>query len=139
VNLLRLHHLLRISCRPPWYVQQYGFQFNPHTPANTAGLGRFDNLFARFGLCRPVRKSSNVFAAMPSLHASYPLIVLYYGIRTRQDGSTFFSGPFMVGIWFAAVYRQSSLCAGCAGGIICGLQILLSIPCMGRWVGSAGG
>ena len=50
------------------------------------------------------------------MHSAYPVIVLYYAAE----------GPFglvyplffltvMLGIWFAAVYNQPPLRAGCAG------------------------
>jgi len=83
VNLLGFIIYYAYPAAPPWYVQQYGLGFNPHTPGNTAGLGRFDNYFHVSIFSSLYAKSSNVFAAMPSLHASYPLTVLYYGIKTR--------------------------------------------------------
>ena len=125
VNLLGFVIYYAYPAAPPWYVQQYGFQFNPHTPGNTAGLGRFDRLLHVSVFAGLYAKSSNVFAAMPSLHASYPLIVLYYGIRTRQGWINLLFGTIMVGIWFAAVYSSHHYVLDVLAGIICGLSGIL--------------
>ncbi len=68
---------------PPWYIQQNGNGFIAGTPGNTAGLIRFDNFFGINIFKNLYAKSSNVFAAMPSLHSSYPLIVFYYGMKKK--------------------------------------------------------
>ncbi len=91
---------------PPWYVQQYGFNFLPHTPGNTAGMGRFDNYFHVHIFHGLYAKSSNVFAAMPSLHSSYPLIVFYYGVKNKLGMVNLLFASIMVGIWYAAVYSS---------------------------------
>ncbi|MDO6430157.1 phosphatase PAP2 family protein [Flavitalea sp. BT771] len=120
VNLLGFVIYYAYPAAPPWYVQQYGFQFNPHTPGNTAGLGRFDSLLHVSVFAGLYAKSSNVFAAMPSLHASYPLIVLYYGIRTKQGWINLLFGSIMAGIWFAAVYSSHHYVLDVLAGITCG-------------------
>ena len=121
VNLLGFVIYYVYPAAPPWYVQQYGFGFNPHTPGNTAGLGRWDSLLHVHVFAGLYAKSSNVFAAMPSLHASYPLIVLYYGIRTRQGWINLLFGTIMAGIWFAAVYSSHHYVLDVLAGIACGL------------------
>ena len=121
VNLLGFVIYYAYPAAPPWYVQQYGFQFNPHTPGNTAGLGRFDSLLHVSVFAGLYAKSSNVFAAMPSLHASYPLIVLYFGIRTKQGWINLLFGTIMAGIWFAAVYSSHHYVLDVLAGIACGL------------------
>jgi hypothetical protein len=122
VNLLGFIVYYAYPAAPPWYVQLYGFDFHAHTPGNTAGLGRFDLFFNRPIFSSLYAKSSNVFAAMPSLHASYPLIVLYYGIkRTRLRMANILFGVIMVGIWFAAVYSSHHYVLDVMAGICCGL------------------
>lgn len=121
VNLLGFIIYYVYPAAPPWYVQHYGFDFNPHTPGNTAGLGRFDSLLHVSVFSGLYAKSSNVFAAMPSLHASYPLIVFYYGIKTRQGWINILFGAIMVGIWFAAVYSSHHYVLDVLAGIACGL------------------
>ena len=74
---------------PPWYALNYGFEPVLNTPGNVAGLGRFDQL-----LGIPVFKSiygnnSNVFAAVPSLHAAYMLVATIYAVKSREHKLTF--------------------------------------------------
>ncbi len=133
VNLLGFVVYYIYPAAPPWYVQQYGFTFYPKTLGNTAGLGRFDAYFGINVFKSLYAKSSNVFAAMPSLHSAYPLIVLYYGLKNKLG---VFNLPFaliMIGIWFAAVYTSHHYVLDVLAGIICaiiGISIfnLLLIP-----------
>ena len=121
VNLLGFVVYYACPAAPPWYVEQYGFVFNPHTPGNTAGLGRWDAYFHAHVFAGLYAKSSNVFAAMPSLHASYPLTVLYYGVRYRLRWWNALFATIMVGIWFAAVYASHHYVLDVLAGICCGL------------------
>jgi len=115
---------------PPWYVEQYGFKFYPFTPGNTAGLGRFDHFF-HIGIFKSIyAKSSNIFAAMPSLHASYPLIVLYFGIKKRMKAINFLFAIIMVGIWFSAIYTSHHYVLDVLAGITCGTVGILSF----QWI-----
>jgi len=107
---------------PPWYVQQFGFDFNPVTLGNTAGLARFDSYFGVEIFKSIYAKSSNVFAAMPSLHSSYPLLVLYYGIKNQLGAINILFGFIMVGIWFAAVYSGHHYVLDVLAGIACALS-----------------
>jgi hypothetical protein len=122
VNLLGFVIYYVYPAAPPWYVEHYGFVFNAHTPGNTAGLGRFDSYFHVSIFSGLYAKSSNVFAAMPSLHASYPLTVLYYGIKTRMRWANILFALIMVGIWFAAVYSSHHYVLDVLAGIACGLS-----------------
>lgn len=106
---------------PPWYVQQFGFEFNPLTLGNTAGLARFDSYFGVEIFKSIYAKSSNVFAAMPSLHSSYPVLVLYYGIKNKMGAMNFLFGLIMVGIWFAAVYSGHHYVLDVLAGIACAI------------------
>src|SRR5206468_9223278 len=106
VNLIGFVGYYVYPAAPPWYVQQYGFQFQAHTPGNTAGLARFDNYFHAGIFHALYAKSSNVFAAMPSLHSAYNLIVLYYGIKNRLGIINVLFAIIAAGIWFAAVYSS---------------------------------
>jgi hypothetical protein len=104
---------------PPWYVQYHGFVFYPGTRGNTAGLVRFDNYF-NVGIFKSIySKGSNVFAAMPSLHSSYPVIVLYYGLKNRLGLINIFFGIVMAGIWFTAVYAGHHYILDVLAGIVC--------------------
>jgi len=104
VNFLGFIVYYTYPAAPPWYVQYHGFTFHPLTAGNTGGLAKFDAYF-NVGIFKSIyAKGSNVFAAMPSLHSSYPVIVLYYGIKNKLGLANIFFATVMFGIWFSAVY-----------------------------------
>ena len=106
---------------PPWYVQYNGFVFHPLTHGNTGGLAKFDAYF-HAGIFKSIyAKGSNVFAAMPSLHSSYPVIVLYYGLRNRFWVLSVFFTVVMLGIWFTAVYASHHYVLDVLAGITCAI------------------
>lgn len=104
---------------PPWYVEYNGFVFHANTHGNTAGLAKFDAYF-HAGIFKSIyAKGSNVFAAMPSLHSSYPVVVLYYGIKNRLGAFNLFFVVVMLGIWFTAVYASHHYVLDVIAGITC--------------------
>jgi len=118
VNMLGFIVYYIYPAAPPWYIQQYGTAFLKNTPGNTAGLARFDAYFNVSIFKGLYSKSSNVFAAMPSLHSAYPLIVLYYGVRRRMGWVNILFSIVMVGIWFAAVYSSHHYVLDVLAGIL---------------------
>ncbi len=106
---------------PPWYMQQYGTLLQTETPGNTAGLARFDNFFHVNIFHGLYSKSSNVFAAMPSLHSSYPVIVFYYGLKNRLKWINLLFFTLMIGIWFSAVYTSHHYILDVLAGIVCAI------------------
>lgn len=121
VNLIGFCGYYIYPAAPPWYVQLHGFNFIPNTPGNTAGLGRFDQLLGVGIFHGLYSKSSNVFAAMPSLHASYLLIVLYYGMKADMRWYNLLFAVIMLGIWFAAVYSSHHYLLDIVAGIFCAI------------------
>ncbi len=106
---------------PPWYVQYNGFNFHPGTPGNTAGLVKFDNYF-HAGIFKTIyAKGSNVFAAMPSLHSAYPVIVLYYSLKNKFGYINILFVAVMLGIWFTAVYASHHYILDVLAGVFCAI------------------
>ena len=122
VNLIGFVVYYLHPAAPPWYVQEFGFHFNPHTPGNTAGLSRFDSFFGAPVFESIYAKSSNVFAAMPSLHSSYPVIVLFYSLRNKLQYASVLFALVMFGIWFAAVYSSHHYLVDVLAGILCAIS-----------------
>lgn len=121
VNLIGFVGYYWYPAAPPWYVHQYGFVFEAGTPGNTAGLEKFDQFFG-MGIFKSLyAKSSNVFAAMPSLHSAYPLVVLYFGVKHRLGKVNLFFGLITAGIWFAAVYSNHHYILDVLAGVLCAL------------------
>lgn len=120
VNMIGFIIYYTYPAAPPWYIQQHGTDFIAGTRGNTAGLIRFDNFFDINIFKNLYAKGSNVFAAMPSLHSSYPLIVVYYGLKKKvAPVMSIIFVIVMVGIWFAAVYTSHHYVLDVLAGIIC--------------------
>ncbi len=125
VNIIGFIIYYLYPAAPPWYVTQYGFDLKIGVPGSRAGLERFDRLI-HYPLFKNIyNKNANVLAAMPSLHATYPLIVFYYSIKAKLPKwiSAIF-GIFMIGIWFAAVYSDHHYLIDVIAGITISVIIL---------------
>lgn len=120
VNLIGFVIYYIYPAAPPWYIQSHGFEFIANTPGSRAGLERFDHLFNVEIFKSIYNKGSNVFAAMPSLHSSYPLIALFYAIQSKiGKGKILFIVSITVGIWFTAVYTSHHYILDVLAGILC--------------------
>jgi hypothetical protein len=119
VNLLGFVLYYAFPAAPPWYVQEHGFTFIAKTAGNTAGLARFDHYFNITLFQGIYSKGSNVFAAMPSLHSSYPVIVAYYGLKNKLGKINIFFFIVMIGIWFSAIYTSHHYTLDVLAGISC--------------------
>jgi hypothetical protein len=119
VNMIGFIIYYLYPAAPPWYVQYHGFVFIAHTHSNPAGLIRFDHLVHAPVFQAIYRQGSNVFAAMPSLHSSYPVIVLYYGLKNKMGAMNLVFGTVMIGIWFTAVYASHHYMLDVFAGITC--------------------
>ncbi len=126
VNLLGFVVYYCFPAAPPWYVQAHGFQFIYTTAGNTGGLSRFDHFFNIHLFQGIYSKGSNVFAAMPSLHSSYPLIVLYYALKNKMGILNLFFAILVLGIWFAAVYNSHHYVLDVIGGVLCAMVAIVS-------------
>jgi inositol phosphorylceramide synthase catalytic subunit len=89
---------------PPWYVAQYGFEPHYHVGGGVGGLKYFDSITGTSIFETMYKKNANVFAAMPSMHSTYPIIVLYYGLKKRLGSINIIFAILSLGIWFTAVY-----------------------------------
>jgi hypothetical protein len=130
VNLLGFVVYYVYPAAPPWYIQLHGFEFIAETKGNTGGLSRFDEFFKLPIFESIYSKGSNVFAAMPSLHSSYPVIVLYYGLKNKLGLINVFFAVVMLGIWFTAIYTSHHYMLDVLAGIICaliGIQLFIWI------------
>jgi inositol phosphorylceramide synthase catalytic subunit len=121
VNLLGFTIYYIHPAAPPWYVAQHGFVLNLHTPGSAAGLARFDRLIHLNVFGSIYTKNSNVFAAIPSLHCAYPVIVLYYSIKAGCGRANWLFGLFMIGIWFSAIYSGHHYTIDMILGVFCAI------------------
>ncbi len=124
---------------PPWYVEEHGFKLLHHTSGSAAGLLRFDEIMGVTLFSGMYEKNANVFAAIPSLHAAFPAIMLYYSVKKKLKYASLLFLIILVGIWFAAVYTQHHyiidvlLGGACAVFAILLFEGLLRIRIFRKW------
>ncbi|GAB4495814.1 MAG: phosphatase PAP2 family protein [Saprospiraceae bacterium] len=106
VNIIGIIIYYLYPAAPPWYVEQYGFDLIYNTPGNSAGLSEFDRLLDVKIFAGMYSKNASVFAAIPSLHAAFPVMCLLYGWRLRKKWLNLFFAILVAGIWFSAVYSR---------------------------------
>lgn len=104
VNIIGFIFYYIYPAAAPWYVALHGFDLIPGTMGNSAEFHRFDSLVGLPIFASLYEKNANVFAAIPSLHSAYPVILLYYGSKLKRTWLNVIFIFFMVGIWFSAVY-----------------------------------
>lgn len=141
VNIIGFIGYYVYPAAPPWYVELYGFEFIAGIPGNTAGFVRFDELIGFPVFDSLYSRNSNVFAAVPSLHCAYPVVVLYFGIKAKIGKSIVLLVVFMAGIWFAAVYSGHHYVIDVILGIVCAAlgiiiyqAVLLKLPVYRKFI-----
>lgn len=126
INLLGFSIYYIYPAAPPWYAMMHGFEPILDTPGNMAGLVRFDELigFRLFGSI--YGRNANVFAAVPSLHSAYLVVVLYYAIIKRCSFPILLIiSVFLCGIWFTAVYSAHHYIIDVLLGVLCAIAGIL--------------
>ncbi|MBK5719378.1 inositol phosphorylceramide synthase [Dysgonomonas sp. Marseille-P4677] len=122
VNLLGFTFYYIYPAAPPWYAINYGFEPILNTPGNMAGLARFDALLGIPLFDSIYGRNANVFAAVPSLHSAYLVVVLFYAIKKKCNwGILSVISIFLIGIWFTAVYSSHHYIIDVLLGILCAL------------------
>ncbi len=114
----------------------------PGTHGETAGLGRWDEMMGVGIFDGLYSRNSNVFAALPSLHAAYMLIAFIYSLRARCGvWLRVLFAVICLGIWFTAVYTSHHYIIDVLAGIgvtIVGWLIfeqgLMRIGAFGRFI-----
>lgn len=126
---------------PPWYIAQYGDAVSFSIPGNPAGLIHFDKLLHIPVFESIYSRNSNVFAAMPSLHSAYPVIVLFYALKNKLGWINLFFGIFVLGIWFSAIYSGHHYAVDVIAGAVTAIVgitifqlVLIRIPLLNNWI-----
>lgn len=141
VNILGFIIYYLHPAAPPWYIAEHGPVVDVQTKSYAAGLLRVDQILDIKLFEGIYSKGSNVFAAMPSLHSSYPLIGLYYSFRQPRKLIRIIFATFMIGIWFSAVYLNHHYVLDVLAGIGCGVlgiylfeRLLMRQPTFNRFM-----
>lgn len=98
---------LLFPAAPPWLAQAWGIESGLWFPQNDVlasiqpdGFGTLDT-FAIWGNASP-----HPVAAMPSLHASFPWLVLLFAVRYYGYKGLWFLA-YNIGLWFAVLYTAN--------------------------------
>lgn len=110
---------------PPWYVELHGFQQNFGISGNEAGLSGFDQALGVSLFHDMYAKNSNVFAAIPSLHAAYPLVSLYFSVKKKLRLASWMFLVILAGIWFSAIYTSHHYIIDVLLGALCAVITLV--------------
>ncbi len=106
---------------PPWYALEYGGIADTAIAGDPAGLLRFDQLIGYDIFSNMYNKNSNVFAAIPSLHAAYPMIFFYYARKNKHKLWAAVAFVDVMGIWLAAVYTLHHYVIDVLLGALCAI------------------
>jgi membrane-associated phospholipid phosphatase len=86
---------------PPWIAGNLGY-----LPPVAVITGVVTSHFLQTGNFYPLIYSlagGNSFAAMPSLHAAFPLMVFFYLFKWSKKAGILFI-PYVLGVWFSVIY-----------------------------------
>ena len=142
VNLVGFCGYYIYPAAPPWYALEHGFTPDFTTGGNVAGLARFDSLVG-FPVFNTIYvNNSNIFAAVPSLHAAYMLVTTIYAVLSRRSwGTVALFVVITMGIWWTAVYTCHHYVIDVLLGIFTAFvgvaifeKLLMRVPVFSRFV-----
>ena len=110
---------------PPWYYFEYGNELINTVPCNAAGLARFDDMLGINMYRAMYSQGTNTFGAIPSMHAAFPLLLVYYSLKFKNHWLTALFTLSLIGIWFGAVYSAHHYVIDMILGIVCGILGLI--------------
>ncbi len=131
LTLLALSYAAFVTCllypaMPPWMAAEQGYI--PHvyrivdiTAANWFTGNSLPSLVWLFG--------PNPVAAMPSLHAAYPTLILIYSVKTFGRRGWFFL-PYALLVWFGVVYLGHHYVIDVIAGLAYAALAFLAV----RWI-----
>ncbi len=120
-NLLGFIGYICYPAAPPWYYLTYGAEIIKDAPPSAAGLIRFDQMFDINVYQNMYSQGTNTFGAMPSMHAAFPLILLYFSRKFGNKWLSILIAISMISIWFGAVYTNHHYILDVIVGIFCGI------------------
>ena len=138
-NLLGFIGYITYPAAPPWYFLEYGNEVLRNVPGNAAGLARFDDLLGINMYRSMYSQGTYTFGAIPSMHAAFPLILVFYSLKHKNKWLTALFLLSLAGIWFGAVYSSHHYVLDILLGIVCGImglfitELLVNRKFVPRW------
>jgi len=105
---------------------------NIKTPGNPAGFRNFDHLTGIKLFTSMYSKNANIFAAIPSLHAAYPMITVLYGSLSKKLWLHICFVLFTISVWFSAVYSRHHYVLDVLAGGTCAITAFLLYRLLSR-------
>ena len=118
----------------------YGFTMNVKAPGHPAGFQNFDRLTGLKIFSMIYSKNANVFAALPSLHAAYPVLTVLYGSLSKKLWLHIGFVLFTLSVWFSAVYSRHHYVLDVLAGGTCAItayilyRILSRLPSINKFL-----
>lgn len=126
LNLLGFSIYYIYPAAPPWYYAQYGAEPILGVLGSPAGLVRFDHLLGITMFQDMYGMTSNVYAAMPSMHSTFCLFSFLYALKSRSHWAvTTLLAIISVGICLTAVYSSHHYLLDVLAGITLALTTFL--------------
>jgi hypothetical protein len=124
-NILGFMMYYAYPAAPPWYFDLYGDAERFNIPGNAAQLTRFDELIGYPLFNEMYTKNANVFAAIPSLHAAYPIVTWFFARKIKKQWLNIVLLIDIAGIWFSAVYSFHHYIIDVLLGMMCAVSGIL--------------
>ena len=124
---------------PPWYYLNYGSELDTTILGSEALFSEFDRLTGLTIFNGIYTKGANIFAAIPSLHAAYPLLGVLYARKHGHKKFLYFFIFMLIGTWVGAVYSQHHYVIDIILGALCavlayfGMIYLLKTETFGKF------
>lgn len=131
VNLFGFAGYYLYPAAPPWYYDEFGAQFIADTPSNAARLLKFDGYFGVDLFRNMYSKGSSVFAAIPSMHSAFPVLLFYFGNKLGKHWLSFLFLIVILGIWFAAIYLNHHYVIDVILGFLCAIATIILLE---KWL-----
>lgn len=131
VNVLAFATYIALPVAPPWYVLKYGFLPGDWSVLpEPAGLARFDALLGTSYYHDVYSKSAWVFGAVPSMHAGFPFLVVFFARKILSPKGWIPLALLMVTVWFSAVYLAHHYVIDLIAGV---LYVLAAVALQRLW------
>lgn len=122
----------------PWYFHTHGCAVDLLAPANEgANLARVDARFGMHYFRDFYARSSDTFGAVPSLHVSYPMLILLFGWPVMGWPGRVFAVTFLVSMCSAAVYLDHHWIVDVLLGLAYAITGYAAVMGMARAMGTA--
>ena len=120
-NLIGFMGYIFYPAAPPWYFLEYGNELLQNMGGSAAGLARFDEFIGYPLYTNLYTQGTNTFGAMPSMHAAFPLILVFYSLKFKNWWVTSIAFISLIGIWYGAVYTSHHYVIDIIFGGLCGI------------------